>query len=134
MSNFFEQKVFHGGTKWNPDYRQYVETKAKQATDHAGTIAQMMTDLSGDKYGIAWAGIAHAKDMPNVKAIALREGDTGTYIPCTPATVSDRSYPLTRSIYIQLNRPPGTALDPKIKEFLRFVLSRLGQIDVQRQG
>jgi hypothetical protein len=35
MSNFFELKVFHGGTKWNPNYRQYVETSAKQATEHS---------------------------------------------------------------------------------------------------
>jgi phosphate transport system substrate-binding protein len=38
---------------------------------------------------------------------------------------------MTRSIFIQLNRPPGTPLKPPIKEFLRFVLSRQGQTAVR---
>jgi phosphate transport system substrate-binding protein len=39
----------------------------------------------------------------------------------------DRSYPMVRSIYIYLNRKPGTPVEPKLREFLRFVLSREGQ-------
>jgi phosphate transport system substrate-binding protein len=134
MSNFFELTVFHGGTKWNPNYRQYVETTAKQATEHSGTADQMLDDLSQDPYGIAWAGIAHARGKPLVKAIALGRGDGGPFVPCTLATTADRTYPLTRSIFIQLNRPPGTALDPRIREFLRYILSRQGQAAVTAQG
>jgi phosphate transport system substrate-binding protein len=134
MSNFFELKVFHGGTKWNPNYRQYVETSAKQATSPSGTTDQMLTDLSNDKYGIAWAGIAHAANKPEVKAIALALDEAGPYYDCTKANVQNRVYPLTRSIYMQVNRPPGTPLEPKIKEFLRFVLSRDGQQVILEQG
>jgi phosphate transport system substrate-binding protein len=43
------------------------------------------------------------------------------------ASFQDRSYPLVRSIYIYLNRPPGKPVEPRLKEFLRFVLSREGQ-------
>jgi phosphate transport system substrate-binding protein len=134
MSNFFELRVFHGGTKWNPNYRQYVETSAKQATEHAGTIDQMLTDLSHDKYGIAWAGTAHARNKPDVKSVAIGWGAGGRFIPCTRATVADRTYPLTRSIFIQMNRPPGTPISPPIKEFLRYILSRQGQSAVANQG
>lgn len=134
MSNFFEQVVFHGGTTWNPNYRQYVEAQAKQATDRAGTTDQMMDDLSHDKYGIAWAGIAHGEHNAQVKAIAIGVDENGPFIPCTKETVAGRTYPLTRSVYIQLNRPPGTKLNPLIEEFLRFVLSREGQADVAHQG
>ena len=38
-----------------------------------------------------------------------------------------RAYPLVRSIYIYLNRKPGTPVEPKLLEFLRYVLSREGQ-------
>lgn len=134
MSNFFELTVFHGGTKWNPNYRQYVETAAKQATEHSGTADQMLDDLSNDKYGIAWAGIAHARGKPRVKAIALGRTDSGPFIPCTRETTAARTYPLTRSIFIQLNRPPGEPLDPRIREFLRYILSRQGQTAVANQG
>jgi phosphate transport system substrate-binding protein len=134
MSNFFELKVFHGGTKWNPNYRQYVETSAKQATEHSGTTDQMLDDLSHDKYGIAWAGIAHARNKPRVKAVALGPGANGPYISCTRATTADRTYPLTRSIFIQMNRPPGAPINPQIKEFLRYILSLQGQSAVADQG
>jgi phosphate transport system substrate-binding protein len=134
MSNFFELTVFHGGTKWNPSYRQYVETSAKQATEHAGTTDQMLDDLSNDKYGIGWAGVAHARDKPHVKALALARNASGPFILCTRQSTADRTYPLTRSIFIQLNRPPGTPIPPRIKEFLRYILSAQGQTVVADQG
>jgi phosphate transport system substrate-binding protein len=134
MSNFFELIVFHGGTKWNPNLRQYVETSAKQATAHAGTTDQMMGDLSHDRYGIAWAGLAHAKDEPGVKALALSYSSEGPFIFCNQQSVRDRTYPLTRSIFMQLNRPPNTAIQPRIKEFLLYILSREGQSAVAAQG
>jgi phosphate transport system substrate-binding protein len=134
MSNFFELAVFHGGTKWNPNLRQYVETSAKQATTHAGTTDQMMDDLSRDRYGIAWAGLAHARGKPGVKAIALSFAENGPFIFCDEQSVRDRTYPLTRSIFFQLNRPPNTSLPPKIKEFLLYILSREGQTTVAAQG
>lgn len=134
MSNFFEEKVFHGGTKWNPNYRQYVEASAKQATDRAGTTDQMIADLARDPYGIAWAGIAHGAGNPKLKIIALRDGEQGPDILPTLESIRNRTYPLTRSVFIQLNRPPGTPIDPPLKEFLRFILSRQGQSLVRQQG
>jgi phosphate transport system substrate-binding protein len=134
MSNFFELTVFHGGTKWNPNLRQYVETSAKQATGHIGTADQMMDDLSRDRYGIAWAGLAHAKGKPGVKALALSLSADGPFIFCNEQTVRNRTYPLTRSIYFQLNRPPNAAIEPRVKEFLLFILSREGQHAVAIQG
>ncbi|HEY5215079.1 MAG TPA: hypothetical protein VIJ38_18870 [Acidobacteriaceae bacterium] len=134
MSNFFELTVFHGGTKWNSNLRQYVETSAKQATGHSGTTDQMMDDLSNNRFGIAWAGLAHAAGKPGVKAIALSWNARGPFLFCTQQTVQNRTYPLTRSIFIQLNRPPGTQLQPRLKEFLSFILSREGQEIVAAQG
>jgi phosphate transport system substrate-binding protein len=46
----------------------------------------------------------------------------------------DRSYPLTRSIYIFINRAPGKPLDSKVREFLRYALSREGQQIVAKNG
>lgn len=134
MSNFFEQTVFHGGTVWAPGYRQYVETSAKQATDHAGTIDQMMADLEKDPDGIAWAGLAHAAGHPGVKAIRLGWSASGPFLPCTRETVESRRYPLTRSVFIQLNRAPNAPVAPPIRAFLDYILSPEGQDIVRRQG
>ena len=37
-------------------------------------------------------------------------------------------------VYFYINREPGKPVDPKVKEFLRFLLSRQGQEAVVRDG
>jgi phosphate transport system substrate-binding protein len=41
---------------------------------------------------------------------------------------------MVRSIYIMLNRKPGEPIDPRVREFLLYVLSRQGQQDVMKEG
>jgi phosphate transport system substrate-binding protein len=139
MTNFFELKVFHGDDKWNPNYRQYVEYGTKMvsagAIGQTGSIKYMLEhELANDPYGIGWTGIPHAADVPEVKAVAIAAKAGGPYVFPTLETVKNRTYPLTRSVYMFLNRPPGKPLRPQVKEFLRFVLSRQGQEDVTRLG
>ena len=134
MSNFFQLKVFGGGDHWNPNYREYVETGTKMMGDTSVSIQRMFTDLSQDKYGIGWGSIAHARNALYVKAIALSEREGGPYVACTKESVRNRTYPLTRSIFMQLDRAPGKPIEGKLKEFLRFILSREGQQEIARQG
>ena len=139
MTNFFELKVFHGGDKWNPNYSEYVEYGTKMVSSgpvgHTGSIKYMLKhELAKDPYGIGWTGIPHAADVPQVRALAIAAGKGAPYVLPTLETVQNRTYPLTRSIYMFLNRPSGKPLRPQVKEFLRFVLSRQGQEDVTRLG
>lgn len=139
MTNFFQINVFHGGDKWNPNYRQYVEYGTKMVSagpiGETGSIKYMLEqELAKDPYGIGWTGIPHAAGVPQVKALALAAKAGGPYVFPTRETVQNRTYPLTRSIYMFLNRAPGKSLTPQVKEFMRFVLSRQGQEDVVRNG
>ena len=126
MTNFFELAVFHGGEKWNPNYREYVESETKMVTDESGSSYHMLEELSKDKYGIAWCGIPHAKGFPQLKPLALA-ADGGAYVQPTRETVQNRTYPLTRSIFMYIKHAPGKPVDPVVAEFLRFVLSAEGQ-------
>ena len=130
----FQQKVFHGGEKWNPGYREYIETGTKQVADESLTIKQMLTELSADKYGIAWTGLGQAKKFPRLRPIALAEKDGGPYLTPSAENFRDRTYPLIRSLYFFVNRKPGEPVDPKVKEFVRYVLSREGQAAVTKNG
>jgi phosphate transport system substrate-binding protein len=102
----------------------------------SGSIAHMLELLSKDKYGIAWTGIPHVKAFPQygLKPLALAPREGGPYYPPTLETVRNRTYPLTRSVFFQYARPPGQPLEPKAREFLRYILSRQGQEDVAQQG
>jgi phosphate transport system substrate-binding protein len=41
--------------------------------------------------------------------------------------VARATYPLSRLVYINLNKAPGQPLSPVLREFARFILSRQGQ-------
>ena len=138
-ANFFQLKVLGGGDKWNPNYRAYVETGSKMIADDdkeqlGGTQHMLADELANDKYGIAWTIIPQARTVPQLKPLALAAKDGGPYIEATKEHFQDRTYPLTRSIYIYLNRAPRKPVEPKCKEFLRYILSREGQQAVQRTG
>jgi phosphate transport system substrate-binding protein len=134
MSVVFQQKVFGGGEKWNPNYREYIETGTKQVGDERLTARQMLTELSADKSGIAWTGAWQAKGFADLKPVALAARDGGPFVMPTKESFADRTYPLVRSVYLFINRPPGQPVDPKVAEFIRYVLSREGQAAVTKQG
>lgn len=132
MSNFFQLTVFNGGEKWNPNYREYVESDTKMVTDESSGSYHMLAELSKDKYGIAWSGIPHAKNFPQLRPLALAANEGGPYVLPSKESVQNRTYPLSRSIFMYIKHPPGQPIDPKVKEFLRYILSREGQQDVAK--
>ncbi len=133
---YMERKLFHWSQKWNENYKEYVE--AKEATPDADGNAvaseRMLEALSKDKFGIGWGAWLHAKDYPNLKVLAIAEKEGGPYVPYTEANVQNRSYPLKRDYYIYVNKAPGRPIDPKVREFIRFVLSREGQEIIANYG
>jgi phosphate transport system substrate-binding protein len=135
MRHFFELHVFHGGDKWNPNYREYVETGTKMVADGSGVGSHdMLVTLSHDKYGIGWSGNGHAASVPGLKAVALAKDDGSPYFAPTERNMRSHDYPLSRIVFLYVNRPPGKALDPKLREFLLFVLSQEGQQILAHNG
>lgn len=139
-TRFFQWRVMRNGDKWNPNYREYVETGSKMIADEdraqqrLGLQHMLKEELAANPYGIAWTVMPQAKGVAGVKAVALAEHEGGPYVMPSESSFQDRSYPLVRNIYIYLNRAPGQALDPKLREFLRYILSREGQEVVARNG
>ena len=126
---YLERKLNHWSQKWNENYKEYVETQ--QATkDEAGfkvASERMLEELSKDKFGMGWGAWLHAKDYPNLRVLAVAAREGGPYVPFTSDTVANRSYPLVRDYYLYFRRVPGQPVEPKVREFLRFCLSRDGQ-------
>lgn len=138
MTNYFQRVVFKGGDKFNPNYQQYVESFTKMVPhgDYGAASSQLMLEqIAKDKFAIAWSFIPQADRMRagGVKAVALGTSPSGPfYLPNLENTFS-RKYPLTRSIFFYLKKPP-TGVDPLTLEFMRFVYSRQGQAVVAAHG
>jgi len=123
---YFQARVFGGGETWNEDLREYADP------------VQMLADLAKDPLGIVYAPLACGN--AGVKALALSETPAGPFVALSRASVTDRSYPLHRPVYIyytmdNLNTELMPTLgDPRVKEFLRYILSRQGQDDIAKEG
>src|SRR5579883_1096371 len=133
---YFQRKVMHWSTKYNPNFREYVEPKQIEEPPYGKPVSSetMLDELSRDKYGIAWAAMFHAKYYPNLKFLAIAPGGTSEWVDYTPENVANHTYPLTRDAYFYINKEPGRPLDPKVREFMRFILSREGQEVIAHTG
>lgn len=131
----------HGIQPWN-GFEEFVR---QRVLDHDGKRGEWREDIhfekvvfplagnvADDRYGLGYSGIAYV-DAP-VKMLAVRAADQGKYVSPTYEDVAAARYPLSRLVFLNINRKPGTAIDPLQLEFLRFVLSREGQQVVLEQG
>ncbi|MDE2262310.1 MAG: hypothetical protein KGL45_07295 [Gammaproteobacteria bacterium] len=131
FARFFEQRVFDGRVLWRPSLREFADLEGSKggATDGG---QRMLDAMAGDPDGIGYAGLLYHNSEVRPVALAARAG--AAYIEPTRDSVMDHSYPLTRMVTMYFNRPPGEPADPKLREFLRYVLSRQGQQAVLRDG
>jgi phosphate transport system substrate-binding protein len=131
FADYFEQVVFLGGRKWNPSLREFADAPGSRGGETDGG-QQMLNALAKDPLGIGYAGLVY--HHPDVKPVALAEREEGPFVAPMKKNVLNRSYPLTRVISMFFNRAPGKPVDSKLKEFLRYILSREGQQAVLTEG
>ena len=117
---FAQRRVLLGGW-WHPDL------------DEQPTPAAVMREIAATPGAIGLAEFS-AAPFPGTRALALSEGDTGPFIAAREETVENHTYPLTRALYLAVNKRPDSALVPKVREFLAFALSREGQEIVARHA
>ncbi|MFN2377176.1 MAG: PstS family phosphate ABC transporter substrate-binding protein [Candidatus Binatia bacterium] len=88
--------------------------------------------VASDRYAIGYSGIGYK--TADVRAVPLARNASAAAVAATPENAYTGEYPLSRFLYLYLNKKPGEALDPLRGEFLRFVLSRQGQETVVKDG
>lgn len=136
FATYFERNWFHWSKKWNPNFMEYVEYKQTSPGPDGAKVASTvpLEQLENNKYAIGIAGLMHAKNYPGLKVLKISHAKGGPAIALTPESVANRKYPLVRDAFFYINKAPGQKLDPKVREFMRFVLSREGQEVMARVG
>ncbi len=115
---------FKEHTLKNGDYRDQVKEQPGSAS-----VVQGVTE---DRFGIGYSGIGYRTS--GVKVLALGETDAGPYSSGSYEDVKSGKYPLSRFLYIYINKAPGKPLDPLVKEYAKMILSKEGQEVVIKDG
>jgi phosphate transport system substrate-binding protein len=131
MAGYFNRVVLHDAGTWNADLKDFDNGHdAKGEVINAGVY--ILQALAKDPDGIAFANLQYANAQ--IKPIGLAEHVGDPFVLATAETIWDRTYPIHRFTTLYINRKPGTPVDPKIKEFILYILSREGMQAVADDG
>ncbi len=93
--------------------------------------ASVVQAVASSLNGIGYSGIGYITS--GVKALALST-DGGEQVAATPANALSGEYPLSRYLYVYINKKPDQPISPIEREFLTLVLSKEGQEIVGKDG
>jgi phosphate transport system substrate-binding protein len=94
--------------------------------------AEVVKMVAGDKLAIGYSGIGYLTE--GVRAVPLAATSADKCHDTSPGEAYSGSYPLSRYLYIYLNKAPAKPVDAEILEFLKYVVSRDGQIGTIKSG
>jgi len=128
----FSNRVLHASDKWNENllaFGNYVSPEGVRSLQADQIMQRIENDLHGIAY-IRWQSQFEGR----VKVLALAEQDDGPYYDFSVENLQTRKYPLWGDQLFWVNVKPGTRIDSRTAEFIRFVLSREGQELVEEDG
>jgi len=106
----------------NGDYRSSV----KEQPGSASVVQGVEKELGG----VGYSGIGYKTSGVRAVPLVDREGA----IEATQENAESFKYPISRYLYVYINVNPATGPEPLVREFMRFVLSRQGQVDTAKDG
>lgn len=131
MARYFQRAVLGNSGRWSDRLIDFDNGhQANGEVINAGHY--ILEALAKDPAGIAFANFLYAG--PEVKAIALAGRNSAEFILPTSESVFQRKYPLARFTTVFLDRMPGKPINPAVREFLRYILSREGMEAVVEDG
>jgi phosphate transport system substrate-binding protein len=116
---FFKEHMLKNG-----DYKDEVKEQPGSASVVQGATV--------DRFAIGYSGIGYA--TAGVRAVPLAEKAGAACVEATADNAYSGRYPLSRFLYVYINKAPGKPLDPLMREFVRFMFSKDGQEAVIKDG
>lgn len=94
--------------------------------------ASVVQSVGISKNGIGYSGIGYKTAGVKVIPIATKAGQP--FIEATPEQAIHGKYPLSRFLYVYVNKHPNKPIPPLEQAFLKMVLSKNGQQTVVKDG
>lgn len=116
---FFKEQTLKNG-----DFKDEVKEQPGSAS--------VVQGVTVDRFAMGYSGIGYATAGVRAVPLAAREG--AKCYEADPDNAYAGTYPLSRFLYVYVNRAPGKALDPLTREFVKLMLSKEGQEVVIKDG
>ncbi len=116
----------------------YFKKKALCKGDYKNTVneqpgsASVVQSVSSSLNGIGYSGIGYKTS--GVKALPLTKKPGKPFVEATAENAISGKYPLSRFLYVYVNKHPNKPLSPLDLEFIKLVLSKTGQNVVIKDG
>jgi phosphate transport system substrate-binding protein len=116
----------------------YFKKKALCKGDYKNSVneqpgsASVVQGVTKSLNGIGYSGIGYKTS--GVKAIALTKEEGKPFIEASKENAANGTYPLSRYLYVYVNKAPNKPLAPKEMEFVKMILSKVGQQVVVKDG
>ena len=94
--------------------------------------AAVVQGISVDRYGIGYSGMGYKTSGVRAIPLAVKAGQP--FVDEGITNVYSGKYPLSRFLFVYVNKAPNKALDPLTQEFLKLILSKEGQEVVIKDG
>ena len=94
--------------------------------------ASVVQSISSSLNGIGYSGIGYKTS--GVKAVPLAKKAGKPFVEATAENAVAKKYPLSRFLYVYVNKHPNKPLAPLEREFIKLVLSKTGQQVVIKDG
>ena len=94
--------------------------------------ASVVQSVTSSVNGIGYSGMGYTTSGVKMVALAKKAGEP--FIEANPENALSGKYPLTRYLYVYVNKKPNTPLAPLDYEFIKMVLSKTGQQVVIKDG
>lgn len=116
---FFKDNALCGG-----DYKDEVKEQPGSAS-----VVQGVTE---DANGIGYSGIGYRTS--GVRPVPLVGKNGGAAHGVSQDEVNSGEYPLSRFLFVYINKAPNQPLDPLVREFIEYICSKQGQEVVVKDG
>jgi phosphate transport system substrate-binding protein len=104
---------------------QPIRLYARKASSGISGLVSVVQGVASDRQSIGYSGIRHV--TPDVRAVPIARENGETFVEASVDNALSGEYPLTRFLYLSINKAPNEAFDPMVREFVRLAFSREGQ-------
>jgi len=94
--------------------------------------SSVVQGVASDKFAIGYSGIGYR--TADVRPVPLAPDAKAAPVPAEPERAYSGEYPLARLLYVYMNYKPNSELEPLRREFVKYIFSKQGQLDVVKCG